>query len=144
MKKMLIIVTTVFLVVMIMLSVFLINIKNKNRQLQQINLQYEQYINKEIYGTELATLINKSIDNNIKYNIQKDENGNYIQDGNYSIRITIKMLATQEIYEMEKIFDHKVEQFIELFNNSKFKASKVLYHENTGRISQIDFEQTQE
>ncbi len=144
MKKMLIIVATVFLIVMISLSIFLINIKNKNRQLQQINMQYEQYINKDIYGTELATLINKSIDNNKKYNIEKDENGIYIPDNNYSIKITIKMLATQEVYEMEKIFDHKVEQFIELFNNSKFKANNVLYHENTGRISQIDFEQTQE
>ena len=144
MKKMLIIVTTIFLVVMIILSIFLINIKNENRKLQQINMQYEQYINKEIYGTELATLINKSIDNNQKYNIPKDENGIYIQDNNYSIKITIKMLATQEVYEMEKIFEYKVEQFIELFNNSKFKASNVLYHQNTGRISQIDFEQTQE
>lgn len=144
MKKTLIIVGIIFIIIMVLLSIFLINIKNQNRQLQQINSQYEQYINKEIYGTELATLINKSIDNNKKYNVPKDENGIYIKDNNYSIKITIKMLATQEVYEMEKIFEHKVEQFIELFNNSKFKASKVLYHENTGRISQIDFEQTQE
>lgn len=144
MKKTLIIVSIIFIIIMVLLSIFLINIKNKNRQLQQINMQFEHYINNEIYGTELATLINKSIDNNKKYNVPKDENGIYISDNNYSIKITIKMLATQEIYEMEKIFDHKVEQFIELFNNSKFKANNVLYHENTGRISQIDFEQTQE
>lgn len=144
MKKTLIIVGIIFIIIMVLLSIFLINIKNKNRQLQQLNMQFEHYINNEIYGTELATLINKSIDNNKKYNVPKDENGIYISDNNYSIKITIKMLATQEIYEMEKIFDHKVEQFIELFNNSKFKANNVLYHENTGRISQIDFEQTQE
>lgn len=98
----------------------------------------------EIYGTDLGTLINKAIDNNEKYKIAKDENGSYIPDNKYSLKITIQMLSNGTTYEMEKIFEHKVEQFIELFNSSKFKASNVQYHETTGKISQIHFVQTKE
>lgn len=98
----------------------------------------------EIYGTDLATLINKAVDNNEKYKIEKDENGNYIPDDKYSLKITIQMLSNETTYEMERIFEHKVEQFIELFNTSKFKASNVQYHELTGKISQIHFVQTKE
>lgn len=98
----------------------------------------------EIYGTDLGTLINKAMDNNEKYKIVKDENGSYIPDDKYSIKITIQMLSNETTYEMEKIFEHKVEQFIELFNSSKFKASNVQYHATTGKISQINFVQTKE
>lgn len=144
MRKMLIIIVAIFIIIMVILSIFLINIKSKNSQLQQINAQYEYYMSKEIYGTELATLINKAIDNNKRYNIPKDENGVYISDNNYSIKITIKMITTQKTYDMEKIFEHNIEQFVHLFNTSKFKANNILYHKNTGRISQIDFWQIQE
>ena len=144
MKKMLIIVITIFVIVMVMLSIWLVNVQSKNKQLQQINAQYEYYTKVPIYGTDLATLINKAIDNNKKYNIPKDANGLYIPDDKYSIKITIHMLSNEENYEMETIFEHDIQQFVELFNSSKFKADKIEYHFNTGRISQINFSQTQE
>lgn len=144
MKKMLIIGTISFIIVISILTILLMTVKTQNKQLQQINAQYEYYIGNEIYGTELGTLINKAIDNNKKYNVLKGEDGIYKSDNKYSIKISIQMLSNETVYDMEKIFEHKVEQFIKLFNTSKFKASEVQYHSSTGRISQIYFVQTQE
>ena len=98
----------------------------------------------EIYGTDLATLINKAVDNNEKYKVLKDENGKYIPDDKFSIKITIQMLANDLTYDMETIFNNDVERFIELFNSSRFQSDIVQYHKLTGRIRNIHFIQTKE
>ena len=112
--------------------------------MQQINPEYESYLNKEIYGTDVATLINKAIDNNKKNDVTKDEKGFYLNNETNSIIITIQMMQTKETYHMEQIFSLGTEQFVTLFNTSLFKCDKVTYHEKTGRIAEILFKQVVE
>ena len=45
------------------------------------NRQFESYANQEIYGAELATIINKAVDNNQNNEVAKDDKGKYITAG---------------------------------------------------------------
>ena len=128
MKKTILFITGIFLLTIVILTIMLINIQSNNKRLQQINVDYEYYLNRTIFGTELATLINKAIDNNKRLEIPKDENGFYISNDTDSILITIQMLNIEESYQMEKIFALGTSPFVELFNSSMFKSEQVTYH----------------
>lgn len=141
MKKTIFIITGLFIISIIVLVLMLINIKSGNLKLQQINKEYEYYLNREIYGTELATLINKAVDNNKRQEVQTDENGFYISNQTNSILITIQMLNAEEPYKMEKIFSLGTDKFVFLFNTSIFIGQEITYHRETGRIATMLFRQ---
>ena len=65
--------------------------KTFQEQLTAFNMQYEAYNKRIMYGTDIISVINKAIDNNEQYKIQKDENKTYKNDGKYSTEITIKL-----------------------------------------------------
>ena len=80
MKKIFIIIALILLII-ISICIAEISINNKKILVQkQQNKEYEQYMNKDIYGTDVITLINKAIDNNKKNNIHKDEKGYFIEN----------------------------------------------------------------
>lgn len=141
MKRTLFAIIGTLLIIIITLSIMLVNTKSNNKKLQQVNAEYEYYLNRTIFGTELVTLINKAIDNNKKEKLAKDENGFYISNETSSILIAVKMLNVEETYQMEKIFALGTEQFIELFNSSKFISEEITYHEKTKRIATMVFKQ---
>ena len=109
--------------------------------------QYNSYqraqnaINSEIYGIDIASLINKSTDKNEKNSVSKDDKGYFIQNDENSIEIEIYIKDSDTTYKMEQIYKQGVEQFVQFFLNDKFKSSKVEYHEKTKRIKYILFEQ---
>ena len=144
MKKTIFVMVAIFLIILASLSMVLIGIQSNNKKLQQINSEYEYYLNREIYGTELTTLINKAIDNNEKREVSKDENGFYIGNQTDSILIQVQMLNIEEPYQMEKIYSLGTEQFITLFNSSYFQSDEITYHQKTGRIATILFKQVKE
>lgn len=111
------------------------------RELSNYNKAYEHYYNKEIYGLELATIINKVIDNNEKNNIAKDEKGNYVEDSDNSIKVDIYIIDTDEVYNAEKIYSLGTERFVQNFNTTKFKCTKIEYHEKSKKIKYLYFEQ---
>ncbi len=115
--------------------------QRRQKAIISANNEFEQYLNKEIYGIDIATLINKSIDLNEKNSISKDENGYFIQNDQNSIEIEIHIKDNDTTYKMEQIYKQGVEQFVQFFLNDKFKSSKVEYHEKTKRIKYILFEQ---
>ena len=80
----------------------LASVQSRNKLLSRVNSEYEYYLNKEIYGTELVTLINKAMDNNKKLEVKKDKNGFYIDNGQDSILISIKMLGSDDKFQMER------------------------------------------
>ena len=144
MKKTLFIITISFICIISVLYILLKNIQSNERDAKKYNLIYEQYIGKNIYGTEIATLINKAVDNNEKYSIKKDKNGLYVDDDKYSIKIEIYIKINDMTYPMETIFKHGTEQFVQNFNTILFKTKNVTYHNKTGRIAKINFEQIEE
>lgn len=115
--------------------------QRRQKSIISANNEFEQYLNKEIYGIDIATLINKSIDLNEKNSISKDENGYFILNDQNSIEIEIHIKDNDTTYKMEQIYKQGVEQFVQFFLNDKFKSSKIEYHEKTKRIKYILFEQ---
>ena len=85
MKKNVIIISVILLII-IVICIAGINVMSKiNKGIKQQNNQYEQYLNSEIYGTDVITVINKAISNNESYNVNKDEKGLYINNNQNSI-----------------------------------------------------------
>ena len=95
------------------------------------NKYLESNLNKDISGTDLASLINKSANLNEQNDVLKDSNGNYIDNKQNSISIEIKFIDNDEIIKSEKIYANGMDKFVELYGNSKFntKIAKYAYFE---------------
>ncbi len=119
----------------------LITKNTTNRLINQENEYYEYYLQKEIYGTDLISIINKVINENEQNSIPKNEKGHYIENEENSIKVEVKMLITNKTYPMEEIYNNDITKFVENFNFIKFKCTSIEYHKNTGKISKITFEE---
>ena len=111
------------------------NIKN----IQKENLEFETYNNKEILGTELATIINKAINENQKNEVLKDKNGKYINNEKDSINIDIKFIDNDVVYNIEKIYNGGIQKFVNYYRDIVFKCTNVEYHNSTGKIKYMKF-----
>lgn len=140
MRKTLIIISAIFIIIMSILFVNLKTVQKSNLEIKKFNLTYELYNKEDLCGIDITTIINKAIDNNEKYEIEKDLNGIYIADDEYSIKIYITMIINQKTYPMEKIKEIGIQTFTEFFGEVKFKCTDIKYHEKTGRISEMVFE----
>lgn len=108
---------------------------------QKENSQFDSYKDKEIYGAELTTLINKAVDNNEQNNVEKQKDGTYIENDSNSIRIDIKMLDVDDIFSMEKLYGGGMSNFVKYYNEIKFKCVQIQYHDRTKRVKHMLFEQ---
>ena len=108
------------------------------------NLQYEQYLDREIRGTDLATLINKAVDANRRNEVEQDAEGYFIDNGTNSIKIDIEMITIEETFSMEQIYQRGMPEFVQAFNFTTFESINVEYHAGTGKISRIVFLQLEE
>ena len=140
MKKVIIFLVTIVIIVCIIAFQYNSYKRNQN-SISSENAEFEKYTNNEIYGIDLATIINKSIDKNEKNKILKDEKGFFIQNDENSIEVEIHIKENDTTYKMEQIYKQGTEQFVQFFINEKFKCSKVVYHEKTDRIKYMLFEQ---
>ena len=140
MKK-IIIILLVFIIVLCILLYNFNSIALDKQKISEENAEFELYLNKEIYGIDIASIINKAVDKNIKNEIQKDDKDFFIQNDENSIEIEVYLTEGDDVYKMEQIYKQGTEQFVQFFIDAKFKSSKVEYHEKTGRIKYILFEQ---
>jgi len=141
MKNTLFIVLGLFFIIICITCTFLINLRAEKAEIIKENLEYEEYLNKEILETELATLISKVVNKNEKNNIQKDEKGYYINNEENSIKIDLKMTTIEKTYPMEEIYNNKITSFVQNFNFISFECTSIEYHEKTGRVSKLVFEE---
>ena len=61
MKKSIVFIIALFIIAMSLLYALKIDTESDIRSLKRYNLEYEKYLDRTIYGTELATLINKQL-----------------------------------------------------------------------------------
>lgn len=108
---------------------------------QKENAKFEIYKGQEILGSELATLINRAVDTNEKNEIQKDKNGKYIDNETNSINIDVKFIDDDVMYNIEKIYNSGIEKFVYYYRDITFICKEAQYHESTGKIKYIKFEQ---
>lgn len=140
------------LVILIIVIVQINNLQKQKRQAIEINQQYEFYKDKDLYGIDIVTVINKATDNNTKYNIQKDKNGMYIEDEENSIKVELNLISgvdektKQNIIvtkQMEDLQRAGLEGFITNFNLTTFQCKKIEYHKKTGKVRKIIMEQVE-
>ena len=141
MKKFVIILFIILVAIITTVSYVYFKFKITSNETKMNNIQYENYKDKEIYGTDLATLINKTVDDNTKNNIEKDNNGLYINNEENSIRIDIWFADDEKVHSMEEIYNGDTMTFMQYYNQIKFKCTKIEYHNKTGRVRYLYFEQ---
>jgi ABC-type Na+ efflux pump permease subunit len=143
MNKALLLILAVFFIIICVISLQLINIKSEKQEVKRYNKTYEEYLDKEIKGTDVATIIGKVVNQNEKNNVKKDEKGYYINNQNDSIQIDLKMITVKKTYPMEEIYNSKIATFVQHFDNIRFKCTKIEYHKATGKVSKLIFEELQ-
>ena len=139
--------TIVYIISLVIITcVFITSKIYENKQylveIKKFNTKYEKYINNNIVGTEVASVINQAVDDNEYERIKKDENGTYIQNDETSVNIEVKITEFKEeqIYTMETLYSGGITQFVKYYGQIPFKAVKVEYNKNK-RIKYILFEQ---
>ena len=143
MKKSFFVIALSFTIIVIIIFINFSNIQKQQRDAQKFNRSYEEYNKENLNGLDITTIINKAIDNNEKHEIQKNDEGLYIEDDMYSIKIYIKMIINEKTYPMEKINALGMESFIKYFDSVDFKCTDIQYHKKNGRVSQMTFEATE-
>ena len=118
--------------------------KNNYYSAKKENSQYDSYYNQEIQGTEIATLINRIINNNIRNDVQKGNDGVYIANNENSINMDIKFTDDDKTHPIEILYSNGIEKFIQYYGQIKFKCTKVEYHKKTNKVKYLLFEQISE
>ena len=141
MKKNIII---LIIVVIAIISIFAYNFYNyqavKSASIKN-NQIYESFLNKQVLGTDLISLINKATDSNDKNEVAKDKKGKYIENGKNSIQIEIKFLELDKTISMEAINGQGYIEFVQNFGTYKFQCTKIEYHKSTNNVKYMYFEQ---
>lgn len=142
MKKTILFIISIVLIVMALLLSKFYTYKENYNSTKEANLRYEKYLEKEIKGTDIATIINQAIDDNEDYYIKKDEKGKYLQDDENSVNVEIKItdFKDEKIYTMETLYNGGMNEFVKYYGQISFKCSEKKYHKN-GKIKYILFEQ---
>ena len=136
-----------FLIIVIIIagiSYMYLSYKANYHEAQRENNQFESYYNQEFYGADVATIVNKAYDSNLTNSVQRDDSGNFIENDTTSIKIDLKMLDTDETYNMETIYKGGMDKFVQYYGSIKFKCTKIEYHNKTQKVKYMLIEQITE
>lgn len=122
--------TIVIIIIAIFVSKYY-GLKQKKIEILEFNAQYEKYLDKEITGNSITTIINKAID---------DRKKEYMNDENRTVNIEIKTIDIDRIFTMDVLYNGGIEQFASLYSDILFKSVQYEY-DSENRICYILFEQ---
>ena len=140
MKKQAIVILILIFVIVIIIAFSVAQNVSAEKELLRYNEQYNKYLNGQVLGTEVASLINKAINANEKNNIEKDEKEYYIPNGTDSIKIYVKLEPEGENFPMERIDKLGMIEFVKNFSLMDFTCTEVKYHLETKKVSELYFE----
>ena len=144
MKNKIIIIVIVFLIILSVVTYMVYNYRKGVMESQEVNESYKAYYNKQILGTELISIINRTVDLNEQNDILKDNDGVYIENEENSIKIYInfKYKDDYETVAMEKIYNTGTENFRKTYSSASFTCSEISYHEKTNNVKALTFTET--
>lgn len=134
----------IIVIIIVGISYMYLNYKANYHEARRENNQFESYYNQEFYGADVATIVNKAYDNNLTNSVQRDNSGNFIENDTTSIKIYLKMLDTDETYNMETIYKGGMDKFVQYYGSIKFKCTKIEYHNKTQKVKYMLIEQITE
>ncbi len=129
MKK-LAIIFLIGVILIVGISYMYLNYKASYNEARKTNYQFESYYEKEFYGADVVTLINKAYDNNLTSGVERDKNGIFIENDTNSIKIDVKIIDNDTLYNMETLYIGGMDKFVQNYNGIKFKCTKIEYHPN--------------
>lgn len=140
MNKNIIYIIIALIIIIVPIMIIVSNYKQTQNEINKFNLLYEKYKTGKYYGSEIGSIINNAINNNEKNEIEKDENGFYIDDDKYCIKILIQLKSEEELktYEMENLEKLGIDRFVKNFNLEQFECSEITYN-SVGRINKMVF-----
>jgi type II secretory pathway pseudopilin PulG len=139
MKKGIMIIIILIILSIVPLLVYYSNYKSLKNEIYRYNLNYEQYLNSDITGIEVGTMINNATNNNEKNGVEKNENQKYIDDNKYYTEVYIEITTSDDettTYDMETINSLGIERFIKNFNVMNFKCTSIEYND-IGRVKRV-------
>ncbi len=136
MKKTFLCIIVILIVIIIVIAVKIASNVAIANDIARFNEEIERtYKDKTLYGADVVTIINKAIDNNKNFNINKDENGNYISNDENSLKVDLILLSVSEkgeitevCYPMEKLERAGLDGFVSSFSVTAFYKEKVEYN----------------
>lgn len=134
------------LIIIVAIIVIFINVKSLQKQkleIQKFNNEFNEYIGREIYGSEVATVINKISD----YNKRNQET--------IQLEVTLINKLPKENEEEETQYEYitynmniinkvGIGKFVQNFNTLLFECSNVEYNKTTGKINKLVYTQIKE
>lgn len=105
------------------------------------NKTYKSFYNKQVLGTDVVTLINKTMDNNKQNGVKKNNDGTFIGNELNSVNIEVKFKELDKPIKMEKIYSQDTINFVQNFGAESFICTKIEYHKKTGNVKYMYFEQ---
>ena len=144
MKNKMLLIMLIFMIVLCISIYFIYNYRTNKVEAQKINNEFRSYYNTQMLGTELISIINKTEDINVKFGVAKDDNGLFIVNDKDSIKVYIKFKYKDEykLLEIERIINNGIENFIKTYSTASFKCTEISYHEKTGNVKTLVFEET--
>ena len=141
MKKIVILIISIVLIAVVIVSYNIYYYQTTLKEAEKVNKTYESFYNVEVLGTDVASLINKIDDSNFKNKIEKDSNGEYIENNADSIKLNIKFAELDKKISLEAIEKQGINKFVQNFGAIKFKCTKIEYHDKTYKVKYLYFEQ---
>ncbi len=138
MKKIIILLISIFIIIVVAFSYNYFQFEKEKSEINKFNKYFLDYNQKNIYGTDITTVINRAMDNNKQYKIEKNEFDEFIPDENNSVKIFINLQEDGLNYPMEKLYKVGINRFTEYFGMLKFECNQVNFHEN-GKVSEMYF-----
>ena len=140
MKKTIIFIICVVIIILSAFYMKYLDYREERNSVKKSNLEYEMYLNKEITGRELTSVVNKAVNNNEKNKVAKNENKIYEKNDETSISIDILMSDNETTYKMETIYNGGMVTFIQYYGDIIFKCTKIEYN-SKGKVCYMVFEQ---
>lgn len=127
--------------ILVLLVIKFYDYKAEYSKIKGRNVQYESYYQKELSGIDVATIVNRAVNDNETNNIKKDSKGFYIDNQADSIKVEVKITDNDTIYSMETLYNGGMANFVKYYGNIDFECTKIDYHSKTKKIKYMLFEQ---
>ena len=144
MKNKILLILIIFACILLIAVYSVYSYRTSIAESQKINKEYAQYQNVQMLGTELISLINKTIDINTNLGVEKNKEGLFVDNDNNSIKIFVKFIYKDDykIIEMEKICINGIENFMKAYSTASFKCTEFTKHEKTNNVKALTFTET--
>ena len=131
MKNKILLILIIFMCVLLVVAYYVYSYRNSIAESQKMNREYEQYQNSQMLGSELISLINKTVDVNTDLGIEKDQDGLFIDNEENSIKIYVNFVYEDDYktLEMEKIYNNGAENFMKVYSTASFKCKSLTFTE---------------